>query len=222
VAAYPLKDKHGVVGAVVVWDAERSRLEPDGLAVLEAILPYAAFQLRYALQYGMLRQYSDQDTVTGLPNRRAFEDRFRSECARAVRYQRPLALLILDIDHFKAINDTYGHEAGDAVLEATGELIAASVRDADVPARYGGEEFVVLMPETGLAEAVEAAERLRRSIAARNVQWRTDAVAVRASVGISAFPACVGEPEALIGSADRALYTAKASGRNRVATAPLE
>jgi diguanylate cyclase (GGDEF)-like protein len=219
-AAYPLRDQHGTVGALVVWDSSRPRLDPDGRGVLEAILPYAAFQLRHALSFGELRQHADLDSLTGLANRRTFEERLRSECARALRYQRPLALLLLDLDHFKEINDSHGHSAGDAVLSAVGQLVRATVRDADVPARFGGEELAVLMPETGLPEALDVAERLRRLIAGRSIRVGGSAITVRASAGVSAFPACVAEPEALILSADEALYAAKAAGRNQVVAAP--
>jgi diguanylate cyclase (GGDEF)-like protein len=218
--ALPLTEPDASVHAAIsVWSSETEALDPEGVRALQAIAPYAALQLRHARAFGDLQRLAEHDELTGLHNRRAFQERLGAEGARYARYDRPLSLLILDIDHFKAVNDTYGHEAGDAVLRAVGGAIAGAIRETDFAARFGGEEFVVLLPETRLPDAADAAERLRHRIEHLSVAWQGESIPVRVSVGVSGCPACVEGPETLVQSADRALYDAKAKGRNRVATA---
>jgi diguanylate cyclase len=143
-----------------------------------------------------------------------------AERARHERYGQPMAFLLIDVDHFKAINDRYGHEAGDAVLRSVARVIQAGVRDVDVPARFGGEEFAVLLPETLPEAAADVAERLRSNVERIEVPWGGDTLRVRISVGVSSCPDCVRDPHLLVRSADAALYQAKVLGRNRVIRAP--
>lgn len=137
-----------------------------------------------------------------------------------LRYRRPISLLILDVDHFKRINDTFGHPAGDAVLKALASLLRSTVRGADLVARLGGEEFVVLLPETPLTGAVEIAQRLRRQVETMIVEWQSTPIEVRISVGVAACPECTSSPGALLDAADAALYASKRAGRNQVTAAP--
>jgi diguanylate cyclase (GGDEF)-like protein len=127
---------------------------------------------------------------------------------------------MLDLDHFKQVNDRYGHGAGDDVLREVAHRIQATVREIDVPARYGGEEFAVVLPETGLDTAREVAERIRRAVAGAPIATRQGPVAVTLSAGVAVTDARSGELGALLEAADGALYQAKAAGRNRVAVAP--
>lgn len=216
----PLADAAGtVLGVLAVWNARSDALNPQAVRVLEAVAPYAALQLQQLRAYRDLQEHVGRDPVTGLVNRRAFEEALEAEAGRFDRKRRPVAVLMLDIDHFKDVNDTYGHEAGDAVLRGVAETIRSSIRVADVAARYGGEEFVVLLPETRLLEARDAAERLRRAIETLEVAWNTETISITASVGVSSAPECVEHPTDMVGSADAMLYESKAAGRNRVTIA---
>ncbi|RME35817.1 MAG: GGDEF domain-containing protein [Gammaproteobacteria bacterium] len=157
------------------------------------------------------------DGLTGIANRLAFEERLSQEHARWRRRGSPLSLVLLDIDHFKVINDTFGHPAGDRVLRNIASLMAGEVREVDLLARYGGEEFVLLLPDTDLRGAGEVAEKLRRKVDDCNFHYREQPVAVTVSAGVSEFHQ--GDtPEEVLERADRALYQAKAAGRNQVRT----
>lgn len=211
---------NGVVGVLALWNAEPVRIDPDEIEILQMAAPYAAMQLHQIQVYGPLKEFAERDALTGLYNRRVFDDRMQVEEAHFLRYRRPTALLILDVDHFKRINDTYGHEAGDAVLKALGGLLRAAVRGSDLVARLGGEEFVVLLPETPLAGALEIAQRLRQQVEAMVVEWQGRGIPVRISVGVAACPECASSPATLLQAADAALYASKEAGRNRVTAAP--
>ncbi|MBX3619586.1 MAG: diguanylate cyclase [Rhizobacter sp.] len=160
------------------------------------------------------------DTLTGLSNRRAFFAAAHSVVNSAVRHRRPLALVMIDIDHFKLINDTHGHAAGDAVLQHVAAALRGVVRQADVLARYGGEEFVLVAPETDLDNAVALAARMRAALLAEPVPFDGGRIAVTASFGVSALAADGDDLSRLTRRADAALYAAKAAGRNCMRTAP--
>lgn len=155
------------------------------------------------------------DGLTQIRNRRAFEERLTEEVARARRYETPLALLLVDIDHFKPFNDAFGHLAGDAVLCSVAAILRETLRETDLPARYGGEEFAIILPDTSPDDAWALAERVRWAIARE--PWRERAITV--SVGVASFGATVATGRALVGEADRALYRSKDEGRNRVTVA---
>jgi diguanylate cyclase (GGDEF)-like protein len=157
------------------------------------------------------------DALTGLPNSREVQDTLKRMTAQASRTVSPLAALLLDLDHFKQINDTYGHAAGDDVLAAVGAAMRATIRASDFVGRYGGEEFVILLPDTGREAAELAAEKLRSAIATTTVSGVTRPIT--ASIGLAVLPDDAGESVALLRQADRALYAAKSNGRNRVEVA---
>lgn len=164
-----------------------------------------------------LRQQSLRDPLTGLFNRRYFEESLRREMLRCERRRLPLALLVLDIDHFKAFNDSQGHSAGDAVLAHVGRGIASLVRVEDMACRYGGEEFTIVMPETDAAGAVARAEAIRRAVSQATLSHNGLTLGpVTVSIGVAAFPHDGVTPELLFEVADASLYRAKAEGRNRV------
>jgi len=219
-AVLPLSTNTAVVGALAVWSTERDRIDPAAIGFLETLAPFAAVQLQRALEFRRVQETAERDALTHLANRRVFDRELGAEAARWDRYRRPLALLTLDVDHFKSVNDRFGHEAGDAVLRAVATTLDSAVRDTDLAARVGGEEFAVLLPESTLDAANEAAERLRRDVERLAVQWNGSPILVRISVGVSACPECVGHPRELPRSADAALYQAKHEGRNRVVPAP--
>lgn len=158
------------------------------------------------------------DPLTQLLNRRALIVKLVAELERVRRYNAPLAVLMIDVDHFKLVNDTHGHLAGDQVLEAIGTLLSRAARTVDTVARYGGEEFAVVLPETGLQGAVAFAERLRAKIESNTFEiGRGQELHLTISVGVTTFPGAPGESaEDLINYADQALYRAKQDGRNLV------
>jgi diguanylate cyclase (GGDEF)-like protein len=170
-------------------------------------------------------QVSEQavtDELTGLSNNRRFRELISKEAARSQRFGHELSLLMLDIDDFKRVNDTYGHLQGDEVLRTIGVVLASESRGVDEPARYGGEEFAVALPETGLEGALELAERIRARIESEAIP-RSDGVGVlkvTASVGAASMPASTDSARGLIAAADAALYEAKRAGKNRVSGAP--
>lgn len=164
-----------------------------------------------------LAELATSDELTGLRNRREFLSRLDAEIARSVRYGRPAALLLADLDHFKAINDTHGHPTGDRVLAAVAATIQGCARPADTAARVGGEEFTLLLPETDLPGARAMAERIRKAVENQTtVSENGEPIRVTISIGIAAFPESARSAPGLIEAADDALYNAKDSGRNCV------
>ena len=164
-----------------------------------------------------LRRQAHVDYLTGIYNRRHFMERAEQELSRAHRYAKPLSMLMLDIDHFKQINDCHGHKVGDTVLKAVADLSQATFRDVDIVGRLGGEEFAALLPETDQPAALEAAERLRATIAnARIPLPGAPPVSFSVSIGVSSMDSPEDNIDALLQRADKALYKAKDSGRNRV------
>ncbi|WP_413675185.1 diguanylate cyclase [Massilia cellulosiltytica] len=168
----------------------------------------------------VLRRQSTVDELTGLYNRRYFDETLRRELFRAERMRASLAVVMIDLDHFKRMNDTYGHEAGDVVLRTVGRCLREGVRRSDIACRYGGEELVLVLPECDAAAARTCAETLRKAISALDLHHGdTTLPQVTASFGIALWPAHGENAQALVQSADRALYAAKHGGRNRVCMA---
>jgi diguanylate cyclase len=166
------------------------------------------------------RQLALRDELTQLPNRQGYQQRLAQEFERWQRYQRPLSLVVCDVDNFKVINDSYGHLAGDKVLRVIAKTLAKRLRKTDYIARFGGEEFVILMPETGLEEACEVAETVREAIAVCPFHFKDQPVPITLSFGISEFVPG-DQPDQVFERADQALYQAKANGRNRIELAEL-
>ncbi|MEA2236889.1 MAG: two-component system, cell cycle response regulator [Thermoanaerobaculia bacterium] len=167
-----------------------------------------------------LADISARDTLTGLYNRWYVMEKIDSEMNRSLRNGSPVSVLMLDIDHFKRVNDEFGHSAGDGVLRSVAQVLRESCRVYDVPGRYGGEEFCVVLPETKAGNTTVVAERIRERMAASSFDVGSDSVVVTASIGIAGIDSAEGEgmvsPSTLIDRADRALYSAKHHGRNRV------
>jgi diguanylate cyclase (GGDEF)-like protein len=168
--------------------------------------------------YERQKSLAVSDGLTKLFNYRFFQERLREEVGRAKRYGFALSVIILDIDHFKKYNDTYGHQSGDALLQELSGILKSSARENDFVARYGGEEFVYLLQQANKDEAVLFAKRLRRRIADRPFEGESvlPAGMVTVSLGVSSFPEDADDAEGLIHCADKALYEAKDSGRNCV------
>jgi diguanylate cyclase (GGDEF)-like protein/PAS domain S-box-containing protein len=163
-----------------------------------------------------LRQQAIRDSLTGLFNRRYLEETLERELSRAVRKKYPLSLLMLDIDHFKMVNDTYGHAAGDAVLQSLGNHLLSYSRKLDIACRFGGEEFVLVLAESDAASALKRAEEWRAAIEKMNVIHAANTIHITVSIGIAVFPQHAENMKDLLYAADQALYTAKKTGRNRV------
>jgi diguanylate cyclase (GGDEF)-like protein len=181
--------------------------------------------LRYALERNrLLNKLSDlaiRDELTGLYNRREMKRLLGEEFERHQRHGHHLSLIMIDIDHFKTVNDTFGHPVGDQVLSWLADKLRQSMRALDRPARYGGEEFAIILPETSAQEACQVAERLRQAIAAQSYEQEHDQagqsqrISITISLGVAEIPGDADEITSLVQAADRALYTAKRDGRNR-------
>lgn len=172
-------------------------------------------------QESALNTLARTDVLTGLPNRREIFQRLQAELDRSERSGHPVTILIFDIDHFKMVNDTYGHAVGDRVLEEVAHAANACLRRIDCCGRIGGEEFLIVLPEADSAEAMAVAERLRAAIESLGIATEPHAIHVSISVGIATLPAGKSHPapELLFQWADKALYAAKEGGRNRVMSA---
>jgi diguanylate cyclase (GGDEF)-like protein/putative nucleotidyltransferase with HDIG domain len=191
------------------------------------LIPFAIAPLlliHRALSVPQLQAEARIDPKTGLFNARYFASALSEELTRAQRFERPLSLIMADLDLLREINNTYGHLAGDAVLKGIAEVFRAELRDFDVPARFGGEEFSILLPETAPEQALEIAERIRRAVAERqfDVETSSDPIRATVSIGVAGFPKDAQDPNALIHQADLAVYRAKLQGRNRVLGASSE
>ena len=167
-----------------------------------------------------LRNQSTRDLLTGLHNRRFMDESLTREIHRAIRNQHPLGVIMLDIDHFKNFNDTFGHEAGDAVLHELGNFLMRSIRKGDIACRYGGEEFLLLLPEATLENTRQRAQELCDEVRKIEVQYRGEMLGnITVSIGVAAFPDYGESRDDVVQAADRALYQAKKEGRNRVVVA---
>jgi len=184
--------------------------------ILTTIIENASVAINRSLLYSKMEKLATIDGLTGLNNHRTFQGFMDKELERAQRYNRPLSLLLTDIDHFKSFNDTYGHPVGDLVLREVAACIRNAVRTNDIPARYGGEEFAVVVPESDENGAAIIAERIRRSVEGCVIVNDGKELRVTISIGCASFPPHAQTKQDMIDCADKALYAAKRSGRNRV------
>jgi diguanylate cyclase (GGDEF)-like protein len=209
----------GIIDTMAYLPYQYTQTDLDILGMFAA---QAAIAIRNATLYKKIEQVSITDELTGLFNRRGFFQFGEREFERSLRFSRPLSVLMLDIDHFKRVNDTYGHSTGDQVLRALADCFRQNKRGIDVEGRYGGEEFVLLLPETLLPGASQIAERLRQSVADLSIpvcRVNGDSsvnLRITVSVGVAHMLPEISSLDALIHRADQALYRAKDSGRNRV------
>ena len=195
--------------------------KPIDFAELEArvksLLRIKALQEELASANASLRRMSQTDGLTNVDNRRHIEERLTEMYEHSARLNEPLAVVMCDVDHFKSVNDTLGHQAGDAVLRQLADVLKHTAREIDRVGRYGGEEFLVLLPAANLDDAVAFAERVREAVAARAFAYDGGEVRRTVSIGVSAWPhPDLRHQEALVKAADDALYVAKETGRNRV------
>lgn len=219
VAAFPLVGKK-LFGCIVAH-SNTNQLSEKEIDYLEQLSKQSSITIQRANAYAEVLQHATLDALTGLNNRRQFESRLKQEVASAERQRKPLCAMMLDIDFFKKVNDTYGHIAGDCVLKSFSAVIKKSIRESDIASRYGGEEFVVLLPFTNITEAEVVAERFRKAVEDNTVDVVNEkdgsilTVGVTASVGLYEYTD--GDtPQMLYQKADEALYQAKTRGRNQV------
>lgn len=212
-----LKAGQETYGVLVLLTDPDIRLAKDQVQTLRSAASHLGLALRNALLFRQVKGQADRDGLTSVYNRRTFDDNLVTELKRCQRYNTNLALLMIDLDHFKSINDTHGHPAGDEVLRRVGEILHNTVRTTDTPARYGGEEFAVILPHTSENDAWNLAERIRIAIAETVFKTDSGSFMVTASIGVSSLESgSLNRERDLLLGADQALYTAKANGRNMV------
>lgn len=205
-----------IVGVLSVQSYREHSYRADDVQVLQTIANQAAIALENARLYNEVQQLATIDELTGVFNRRGLFQLAHREVQRALRYHRPLAAMMLDIDRFKSLNDMYGHLVGDRVLQSLADRCRENLRTLDIVGRYGGEEFFFLLPETAVEDALAVAERLRRAIAEMRIVSGEDVVSITVSIGVATMTPDITDLTTLIECADRALYLAKQAGRNCV------
>lgn len=215
----PILSQGDFLGMVHLSAAESlERFTPRDIRLIKVF----AIQLGAAVKNAQLYEQAITDGMTKLYLHRYFKQRLADEIKRAARFKRKIAMIMVDIDHFKNLNDTYGHQTGDEVLKRVAAILRRAVRTHDLPARYGGEEFAIVLPETDMIGAVAVAERIRRSIENEVIEFGGAVIRKTASFGVSVYPDCADDMDSLIKSADVALYWSKEHGRNQVTAAAVK
>ncbi|MDO8892230.1 MAG: diguanylate cyclase [Sulfurimicrobium sp.] len=217
VAAFPLMYKEKVLGVMLLGTFGHYQTEEQPL--IEYLANQIAITLDNALTHEKVERLSIADGLTGLYNRRFLSERLEEEYSKAIRYETPLSLLVMDVDFFKRVNDTFGHQIGDNALITVARVLQQSVRESDLVGRYGGEEFVVLLPHTDFAKALTVAEKIRLAVSEAPVEGMGER-RLTISIGAAGFPDLkVSSMEEMVRKADEALYRAKEGGRNQVVKA---
>jgi diguanylate cyclase (GGDEF)-like protein len=215
--AVPMRRQDGsVFGMVSAQSYQLKAYTQEDLELLELLATHASVALDNTRLFGELQRLAIIDDLTGIYNRRHFFQVAHLEFERARRYNRALSIIMLDIDHFKEVNDQFGHLVGDQVLRVVTERCSQIIRETDVLGRYGGEEFILLVPETGLEGVKQLAERLRVAISETPIEARGKTVQVTASIGLAGLTLDCIDLDQLVSMADEALYLAKNIGRNAV------
>ena len=214
----PLMAQKKVVGLLVLSHAQSAAFVRNAQNIIKLVQNQVTIVIDNARLYEAARRIAITDGLTRLYNHRFFQELFDKEYKRSDRYNTIFSLIMLDIDNFKKINDTYGHLCGDEILKGLAKLIRGCLRSMDVFARYGGEEFAILLPETAAPDAVQTAERIRSAVEQHAFIWSDNGMRITVSQGVAVYPSPgVHERFDIIAKADAALYEAKAAGRNRVA-----
>ena len=213
----PLVIEGEILGCIALNSDQSNAFDAQDLQFFSVIGYQIAATLKHFQRLSSIKNIAIYDTLTGLYNRRYFEERLVLDAQKSFYGGTPLSLVMADIDHFKKVNDTFGHTEGDRVLFEIANLLKASVRKKDTVARYGGEEFILILPETGLGEASMIAERIRKLVESTLFEIANARINLTVSMGISNFPSHRAKSkEELVKMADQALYDAKRGGRNKV------
>jgi diguanylate cyclase (GGDEF)-like protein len=212
--AVPMFYEKNSSGLLVLLSDKKGFLDTLQIDLLKVMCNHASTAIANANLHSEIEKVATTDGLTGLLNHRVFQEKLTGEFKRLNRLSGPLSLLLTDIDHFKKVNDTCGHPAGDLVLKGVSGVIRETIRDIDIPARYGGEEFAVILPGTDAGGARKIAERLRKAVMAKTFTADGKSLKVTISIGIATSPDDAGSKEELIEKADQALYSAKDGGRN--------
>ena len=221
IAVVPIGRDDTLLGCLVICGPEEGAITEDEARNVGLLGAIAATALEIVWEIEEVNRRAETDPLTGLANRRRFDESLHRELSHSDRFGHPVSLVLVDIDHFKRVNDSHGHEAGDLVLRAIAHMLADGVRAVDLCARFGGEEMAILLPQTTAAGAFELADRLRRRIAGRPIRYNDREIIVTASFGVASYPEVVGARDGLFQAADAALYDAKHEGRNCVKLAAL-
>lgn len=211
----PLIIEDRAIGVVLFLSGKENAFTTYDRHVLSILCNHVAISIAEAQAHAQVERLAITDGLTGVYNHRRFQERLQEEFVRNARHPEPVSILMIDIDYFKKINDTFGHPAGDAVLKTIAKLLVKMVRKLDMVARYGGEEFVVLLLKTDSMQAWQMAERIRKTIESAPLDWQGQKIDVTVSIGIASQPDDAAQREELIACADKALYSSKRSGRNR-------
>jgi diguanylate cyclase (GGDEF)-like protein len=211
----PLISKDTPFGAVLIASKSPMKLHPYTVNTIETLVNQSAISIANAKMYLKVEMLATTDGLTGLYNHKCFQDRITEEMERMDRYPENISVLLMDIDHFKCFNDTYGHPVGDKVLKTVADIFASSLRKVDFAARYGGEEFVAILVNTDKKGAQKMGERIRKNIEHEKIKIGKEEVSITVSVGLSTYPEDSKDKKGLINIADKALYYAKETGRNR-------
>jgi len=218
VVCVPLAAHNKPVGVLYLYDTKERQFKDRQLDLLALLASFAAMAIDNASLHSRTKLMALTDALTGLYNNRYFMQVFPHELIRARRYMKPLSLVMIDVDNFKKLNDTYGHPKGDQVLAAVGNILAGSLRAADFSFRYGGEEFTVVLPETRLEGAFMVAENLREKISkgVTPLLGRSAVQTVSVSLGVASYPSDGTTTDQILAHADHCLYQAKRQGKDRV------
>ena len=215
-ATIPLKIEKEIVGVLNINDGEKVSFNVSNLDFVLKLSEFISMTVSNAVLYGRIKKLSVTDGLTGISNRPNMEQVLQSEFERSMRYGAPLSVVLLDVDHFKVVNDTYGHQKGDEILVAVASLLKKFCRANDIAARYGGEEFLMILPQSNAQGAFKIAERVREEMMKLNFTGNESNFSVTTSCGVAELDRDdMKNADQLISAADHALYEAKNSGRNR-------
>ncbi len=220
IGVFPLISENTILGVIAAYSNIEKLLQKD-IDYLVQLTRQSGLTIQRANVYAEVLQYATLDALTGLNNRRQFEIRLKQEVSNSQRNNTPLCGMMIDIDYFKKVNDTYGHAAGDCILKNVSELIKNELREYDIACRYGGEEFFIILPQTKLSEAAAVAQRLRKVIEEAKINIKDSGavgvsyIKITVSIGVCSYSEDLNE-DSFVQKADKALYEAKTKGRNRV------
>jgi len=212
----PLKIEKEIVGVLNINDGEQDSFEESSLEMVLDISDFISMSVSNAILYEQTKQLAVTDGLTGISNRPNMEQALQNEFERSMRYGSPLSVVLLDVDHFKGVNDTYGHQKGDEILVAVASLLKKVCRTNDIAARYGGEEFLMILPQSNAQGAFKIAERVREEMMKMNFTGNESNFSVTTSCGVAELDRdFIKNTDQLVAIADHALYEAKNSGRNK-------